>query len=268
MEIYITGRNSSVTDSMKKYIQEKLNKIEKYTHKNMSVYVILDAEKYRFIAEVNINTNLVKIHCREESDNMFTAIDKIVDKLERQMRKTKEKIQDHKNVRRFVPVETDLDKQEDDDYRDDFDEDSISVSLIDVDPKTLSISQAVQRSNELHYQIYLYKNSETGKINTLYKLSETSYEMFENKDEFKEGVKKLVFTKSSLEVTHPDNGDVFVKVSSKEDFYVDSMTIKNAALKLKSVGSQYIMFLDENTGKLGLMFFMTDGNLGLMEPEI
>ncbi len=268
MEIYITGRNSSVTDSMKRHIQDKLNKIEKYTHKNMSVYVILDAEKYRFIVEVNINTNLVKIHCREESENMFTAIDKIVDKLERQMRKTKEKIQDHKSVRRFVPVEPELSKQDDDDDRDDFDEDSISVSLIDVAPERLSVSEAVDRSNELHYQIYLYRNSDTDKINTLYKLSETSYEMFENKEEIKKGIEKLIFTKCSLAVSHSDNGDVAVKVSSKEDFYVDSMTIKKAASKLKSVGSQYMMFLDGNTGKLGIMFFMTDGNLGLMEPEI
>ena len=91
MKIIFKGKHIEVTDAMRNYIEKKLSKIERHFDHILEVIVTLSVEKSRQIVEVTLQTNRALIRAEEETDDMYTSIDKVADKLERQIKKYKEK---------------------------------------------------------------------------------------------------------------------------------------------------------------------------------
>ena len=85
-----------VTTALKTFAQEKFDKLERHFDKITAINVIFDVEKLRQIAEATILVNRGELHASSESENMYTAIDILVDKLDRQLIKHKEKMRNHK----------------------------------------------------------------------------------------------------------------------------------------------------------------------------
>lgn len=96
MEVTITGRHLEVTPALKEYVEGRARKIEKYTSKASQTVFTLKVEKYRHIAEVLVNVNGFILQAEEETDAMYTSVDKAMDKLERQLKKYKEKLRNHR----------------------------------------------------------------------------------------------------------------------------------------------------------------------------
>ncbi len=98
MEITITFRHLEPNESLKQYVHEKVSKIEKYLRKITEVSVILGIEKRSNIAEIIVNVNKAQITAKATNeDNMYTAIDLVMDKIERQTKKYKDKLTSHKD---------------------------------------------------------------------------------------------------------------------------------------------------------------------------
>ena len=95
MQLTISGHQIELTDSMKHYIKEKVQRIERHFDHLNSIDVVLHVEKNRHEAEATVNAKGVTLHAHAGSDNMYAAIDNLADKLDSQVRKHKEKITDH-----------------------------------------------------------------------------------------------------------------------------------------------------------------------------
>ena len=95
MDITITGHHLEVTQSLKDYVQEKMQKLERHFDQVTSIDVILSVEKQRHKAEATIPVNGNKIFANAEDQDMYAAIDALLDKLDRQIIKRKEKTTDH-----------------------------------------------------------------------------------------------------------------------------------------------------------------------------
>ena len=93
MQITITGHNIEVTPALRQYTEEKVAKVRKYLNTTIKAHVILKIEKLNHIAEVTIHANGVDLHGEEKTDNMYAAIDRVMDKIDRQAKKFKGKIQ-------------------------------------------------------------------------------------------------------------------------------------------------------------------------------
>ena len=93
MRINVTFRHMDPTDAIKEYVEKKLAKVRRYIDEPIEASVVLSLEKYRNIAEVTLNAGRNVINCKEETDDIYSAIDKAVDKVERQVKKQKEKFQ-------------------------------------------------------------------------------------------------------------------------------------------------------------------------------
>lgn len=93
MQITITGHNIDVTPALRQYAEEKVNKVRKYLDTTINAHVILKVEKLTHIAEVTIHANGVDLHGEEKTDNLYAAIDSVMDKIDRQAKKFKGKIQ-------------------------------------------------------------------------------------------------------------------------------------------------------------------------------
>ena len=95
MQININGHHIDLTDSMQDYVNSKFDKLERFFDQITNVQVILRVEKLRQIAEATLHVSQGEIHATAENDNMYAAIDELVDKLVRQLNKHKEKLSSH-----------------------------------------------------------------------------------------------------------------------------------------------------------------------------
>jgi putative sigma-54 modulation protein len=95
MQININGHHVDLTDSMQDYVNEKFQKLERFFDHINSVHVVFKVEKLRQIAEATLHVNQGEIHASSDDENMYAAIDSLVDKLVRQLNKHKEKLNAH-----------------------------------------------------------------------------------------------------------------------------------------------------------------------------
>lgn len=96
MHIKVDGRHVEVTESMHDYIQTKMSRIERHFDHLVDVHVVLAVEKQRQMAEATIHVAGNDIHAHSEDEDMYAAIDALLDKLDRQIKKHKEKLTKHR----------------------------------------------------------------------------------------------------------------------------------------------------------------------------
>jgi putative sigma-54 modulation protein len=89
MNIAITFRHIEPSEAVKKYALEKIAKLQKFLRQPMQANVTLDMERIEHVVEVRISSGSEHYHGREQSEDMYASIDKVVDKLERQIRSGK-----------------------------------------------------------------------------------------------------------------------------------------------------------------------------------
>lgn len=101
MKLTVTGKKIEITDAVKSHLNLKMGKIIKAMGDHADVHVVLSMEKRRYLAEITIKTKGFSVHNREETDNLYTSIDHALAKIEKQLRKHKDrslslKVKDHK----------------------------------------------------------------------------------------------------------------------------------------------------------------------------
>lgn len=96
MHIYVNGRNIEITDAIKAYVKEKIGKVTHHYDQIQGIEVVLSVIKNpaasgKHVAEVTCKLNSGSIHCEESADSMYASIDLLADKLDRQVKKVKDK---------------------------------------------------------------------------------------------------------------------------------------------------------------------------------
>lgn len=95
MNIHFTGHNVEVTPALRELTIDKFKRIERHFEKITSINVIFNIVKNTQIAEATLHVARAELHARAESDDMYSAIDDLIHKLDRQLIKHKEKLKDH-----------------------------------------------------------------------------------------------------------------------------------------------------------------------------
>jgi putative sigma-54 modulation protein len=95
MQLSVTGHHIDITDSLRRYVGTKLAKIERHFDHMTDIHCVLTVEKLQHKAEATIHVGGGTIHAEQTELNMYAAIDILVDKLDRQVKKHKEKLTDH-----------------------------------------------------------------------------------------------------------------------------------------------------------------------------
>jgi putative sigma-54 modulation protein len=106
MQLNVSGHHVEITESLRGYVQTRIEKIERHFDLVSDVHCILTVEKLRHKAEATVNVNGGTIYADAIEEDMYAAIDGLVDKLDRRVKKHKEKLVDHhareSQKRRFV----------------------------------------------------------------------------------------------------------------------------------------------------------------------
>lgn len=95
MQLNVSGHHVEITDSLRGYVESKIERLERHFDLVSDVHCILTVEKLRHKAEAKVNVNGDTIFAETTEADMYAAIDRLVDKLDRRVRKHKEKLVDH-----------------------------------------------------------------------------------------------------------------------------------------------------------------------------
>lgn len=95
MQLNVSGHHLEITDSLRDYVESKVERLERHFDLVSDVHCILSVEKLRHKAEAKVNVNGDTIFAEATEEDMYAAIDGLVDKLDRRVRKHKEKLVDH-----------------------------------------------------------------------------------------------------------------------------------------------------------------------------
>ncbi|MFU8768323.1 MAG: ribosome hibernation-promoting factor, HPF/YfiA family [Desulfotignum sp.] len=95
MQIAITFKQMESSDALKSYAQEKLDRLDKILDAPGEASLVLSVEKIRHIAEINLVSDKLRIHAKDEAETMYSALDGLSDKVQTQIKKIKEKARRH-----------------------------------------------------------------------------------------------------------------------------------------------------------------------------
>ena len=96
MQVNLSGHHVEITDSMRNYVNEKVEKLDRHFDQALDIHIVLTVEKLRHKAEATLHVSGINLHADDVQEDMYAAIDGLVDKLDRQGKKYKEKLKSHR----------------------------------------------------------------------------------------------------------------------------------------------------------------------------
>jgi len=168
MQTSVTFKNLDPSDNLKSYIGEKLDKLDKFLDNPAEATVVLSIEKFRHIAEVNITGDRLNVYGKEETSDMYAAIDMVLDKLEKQIKKSKQKIRKRRTTSKGktaaishenLPEESDIGQ----------------IKVQNIEYKPMDIEEAVMQMDIVTDNFLVFTNARTDKINVLYRRKDGNY---------------------------------------------------------------------------------------------
>lgn len=170
MQVVITGKNVELSQSIKDYVEKKLARLEKYLTEPIMIQVVLSMERYRYVVDMTVSAKEGVFHATEDMDDMYAAIDRAVDVMEEVLRRRKEKI-------RNLPKGRDnREALVGDNFRTlEREGDEIRIVEESIDIKPMSIEEALLQIEEDGRGFVVFINSETGKVNVLYRKRKNLY---------------------------------------------------------------------------------------------
>jgi putative sigma-54 modulation protein len=180
MNLIIKGKQFEVTDSIESYIRKKMKKLQKYFDQIMEAIATVSVEKNRHIFEVTLQAKKAIIRAEEESDNIYTSIDRVVEKLERQLIKYKEKLYYKYNNEYNKIKEANITEKEKSDIITKVDDKDLKiVKTKRFVLKPMSPEEASLQMELLGHNFYVFSNEETAQINVIYKRKDGNFGLIE-----------------------------------------------------------------------------------------
>jgi putative sigma-54 modulation protein len=177
MQITTTFRHLEPSDALKSYAEEKLERIKKYIDEPMVAQVFMTVEKIRHCAEITLNAKGITIKASEETNDMYAAIDAVVDKIERQLRRYKERIKAHKpapdsldrKVRKSIVEAESIEQRQT----------PVVIRTKTFSIKPMSVDEAVMQMDLLHKEFLIFTDATTDNINVIYRRKDGDYGLIE-----------------------------------------------------------------------------------------
>ena len=175
MKYIIRSAKMENTDAIKEYIENKLARLDKYFQDSdeIEANVLTKVNGKKQTIEVTIPTKHFTLRNEETNEDLYAAIDKIVDKLERQIRKNKEKINKKVNTTLINDFEYDL--------IDELSEDEKIVKRKNVELKPIDEEEAIIQMEMLGHSFFVYKDVDTNEVCILYKRKNGNYGIIETR---------------------------------------------------------------------------------------
>lgn len=170
MQTSVTFKNLDPSEHLKAYVGEKLNRFDKYLYNPAEANVVLSVEKFRHLAEINITGDRLNINGKEETGDMYSAIDLVLDKLENQIKKNKQKIRKHRSGSKV--------RQKDfiDEDTEGLDEETADRLVVrNIEYKPMDVEEAIMQMDLVNDNFLVFTNARTDRVNVLYRRKDGHY---------------------------------------------------------------------------------------------
>lgn len=179
MEITIKGKNVEVTKALRDYAEKKVSKIQRFFEGDMiDAQVTMGIEKGLHIVEVTMQINGLLLRGEEKTGDMYASVDGAVDKIERQIRKYKTRINrrlrqigTHLVEAAFAPEGPEVAEEAEDEAR------IVRTKRFAIKP--MSVQEAVMQMELLGHDFYVFSNAETEEVNVVYRRKDGNYGLIE-----------------------------------------------------------------------------------------
>jgi len=272
MNINVTGRRLTVADGIREYAEKKIEKLEVYFNQSINVHVILDLGKIDRTAEVIVSGDGVRYHGKEKGETFFAAIDMLVEKIDKQIIRYKERNQTHKGPRNDIPSSLLV-------FGTESDEPESRVKLVEVSGKPQDRIEAYLQMKIDKKDFSLFKqgvsevNSEIDFSNKRYaiicktngqvKMTEIPFEFIKEQNFDDEGA----FIEYALDIKDdsPIHPDIDFKRTGNAE--VMQMTLTEAITELQKNGTTYLPFFNLESEYLNILY--KDGkDLAVLMPAL
>ena len=169
MQTSVTFKNLDPSDHLKSYVSDKLNRFDKYLYNPGEANVVLSVEKFRHIAEINIIADRLNIIGKEETEDMYSAIDMTLDKLEKQIKKNKQKVREYRSGKgkaRDTRVDRGQLPEEEPEKR---------IVVQNIDYKPMDADEAVMQMELVDNNFMVFTNARSGQVNVIYRRKDGHY---------------------------------------------------------------------------------------------
>lgn len=182
LNISITARHFDLSDQHKEYVEKRLKHLKRFFETIMDVHVILQKEKHREIAEVTIQVNGVTMHGEEETGDIFSSIDLVVDKIEKQIKKYKARLRNRRSRARGEGSENSIRYKMDLLSGPDLERGTEAPRVIrtrTLSLKPLSLDEALMQMDLLNQDFLVFRNAGSEQVNVLYRRPDGDYNLVE-----------------------------------------------------------------------------------------
>jgi len=170
MQTSVTFKNLDSSDNLKAYVKDKLDRFDKFLDNPAEASVVLSVEKFRHMVEINVSGDKLNINGKEVKNDMYSAIDMVMDKLEKQIKKSKDKSRKRRTTAKLksktifeqpsVPAE---------------DSTSREVKIKHIEYKPMDVEEAILQMDLIKGSFLVFTNSQTDKVNVLYRRNDGHY---------------------------------------------------------------------------------------------
>ncbi|MEJ2637993.1 MAG: ribosome-associated translation inhibitor RaiA [Desulfosarcinaceae bacterium] len=169
MQTAVTFKGLDPSEALKAYVSDKLDRFDRYLSSTAEANVVLKVEKFRHIAEIHISGDRLGITGSEETDDMYSAIDMVLDKMEKQIKKSKQKhragrssatIKDQGTVGRYDEALAEMERE---------------VRVVDIEYKPMDVEEAVMQMNLSDDLFLVFTNARSDRVNVLYRRRDGHY---------------------------------------------------------------------------------------------
>ena len=174
MKITLRGKNIEITEAIEEKVSEKLSKLDKYfiVSENVEAKVLVRTYPYGQKIEVTIPTEYVLLRAEVVDQDLYNAIDLVIDKLEGQIRKYKTRLnrksKDNKLAFNLASIEPLEDEEED-----------ILVKTKTITPKPMDMEEAIMQMELIGHSFFVYRDTETDAISIVYRRNDGDYGLIE-----------------------------------------------------------------------------------------
>lgn len=174
MKITLRGKNIEITEAIEEKVSEKLSKLDKYfiVSENVEAKVLVRTYPYGQKIEVTIPTEYVLLRAEVVDQDLYNAIDLVIDKLEGQIRKYKTRLnrksKDNKLAFNLASIEPLEDEEED-----------VLVKTKTITPKPMDMEEAIMQMELIEHSFFVYRDTETDAISIVYRRNDGDYGLIE-----------------------------------------------------------------------------------------
>ncbi len=178
MQVTVTFRHMETSEALKAYADEKLDRLKKYIDEPIVAQVYLTVEKkIRHITEISLTAKGVTIKAAEATHDMYAAIDAVVDKLERQVKRYKERIKAHKpsdhsgrTAKKTIVEAESIEAQQE----------HVVIRTETISVKPMSVDEAVMQMDLMHKDFLVFTNANNDDINVIYRRKDGNFGLIES----------------------------------------------------------------------------------------